>query len=237
MPTQVGSTTTDFDNATPTSLTTSYTQAAGSNLLLVVMVGTENGGNTHDSVTFDSVGLTKQTDLNAQGRRTTIWTLVNPNVTTANIVVTLSGATDVGMIATSWQDVHQTTPVTASQTASGLSTTPSVTVASASGEVVLDVANNGDNGGDPTVGAGQTEIADVEVIGDFRFHASQQAGAAPNVVMDWTIASTEWNSGGISIQPAAAAGWVGGDPNTVPNANVGAVNTVLKANINTVNTT
>ena len=235
MPTQVGSTTTDFDNATPTSLTTSYIQAAGSDLLLVVMVGTEDGGATHDTVTFDTVGLTKKTDLNAQGRRTTIWTLVNPNVTTANIVVTLSGAADVGMIATSWQDVHQTTPVTDAQTASGLSTSPSVTVASASGELVLNAVNNGDDGGDPTADTG-TEIADVEVTGDFRFHASQQAGAAPNVDMDWTIASTEWNSGGISIQPPAAAGWVGGDPNTVPNANVGSVNTVLRANINTVNT-
>ena len=203
MPTQVGSTVTDFDNATPTSLTTSYTQAAGSDLLLVVKVGTESGGPTHDSVTFDGVALTKQVDLSAQGRRTSIWTLVAPNVTTANIVVTLSAAADIGMIATSWQDAHQTVPVTATQSASGLSTTPSITIASASGELVIDAVNNGAVGSDPTVGAGQTEIADVIVIADFRFHASQQAGAAPNVVMDWTISSDQWVSCGISIQSAA----------------------------------
>jgi len=203
MPTQVGSTTTDFDNAMTTVLTTSYTQATGSNLVLVVKVGTE-GDVAHNSVTFDGVGLTKQIELGAVGRRTSIWTLINPNVTTANIVVTLGSAADVGMIATSWQDVHQTTPVPGTDSASGTSTTPSVTVPSAAGELVIDAVNNGNDAADPTVGAGQTEIADVEVIGDFRFHASQQAGAAPNVVMDWTITSTEWVSCGISLQPPAA---------------------------------
>lgn len=203
MPTQVGSTVTDFDNATPTSLTTSFTQAAGSNLVLVVKVGTEGGGPTHDSVTFDGVGMTKEVDLSAQGRRVSIWTLAAPNVTTANIVVTMSAAADVGMIATSWSDVDQATPASNSASNSANSTNSTVTVPSVSGEVVLDAVNHDSSGMNPTVGAGQTEIADVEVIADFRFFSSEQAGAAPNVVMDWTSATGPWVSCGISLKSSA----------------------------------
>lgn len=201
MPTQVGSTVTDFDNAMPASITTSYTQATGSDLVLVVMVGTEED-QTHDSVTFDGNALTKQVEQVATNRRTSIWTLINPPVTTGDIVCTPGAAADIAMIATSWQDVHQTTPVSNSASASGNSTTPSVVVPSAAGELVLDAVNSDSDGSDPTVGAGQSEIADVEVIADFRFFASQQAGAAPNVTMDWTTTSSPWASCGVSLQPA-----------------------------------
>ena len=128
MPTQVGSTTTDFDNTMTTVLTTSYTQAAGGNMVLVVMVGTE-GLSSHNTVTFDGQSLTKQIDSPGTGRRVSIWTLVNPPVTTANIVVSIANA-DVAMIATSWQDVDQTTPVPGSAANSGNSATPSVVVPS-----------------------------------------------------------------------------------------------------------
>ncbi len=202
MPTQVGSTVTDFDNATPTSLTTSFTQAAGSNLVLVVKVGTE-GDVAHSSVTFDGVGMTKEVEFGALSRRVSIWTLAAPNVTTANIVVTLGSAGDVGMIATSWSDVDQATPASNSASNSADSTNSTVTVPSVSGEVVLDAVNHDSSGMDPTVGAGQTEIADVEVIADFRFFSSEQAGAAPNVVMDWTSASGEWVSCGVSLKSSA----------------------------------
>jgi hypothetical protein len=202
MPTQVGSTVTDFDNATPTSLTTSFTQAAGVSLVLVVKVGTE-AAVAHDSVTFNAVGFTKQVDFSAFSRRVSIWTLVDPDVTTADIVVSLGAAGDVAMIADSWQDVDQTTPVSNSASNSGNNATPSVVVASISGEVVLDAVNHDDDGSNPTVGAGQTEIADVEVIADFRFFSSEQAGAAPNVTMDWTSSADMWVSCGVSLKSGA----------------------------------
>jgi len=201
MPTQVGSTVTDFDNAMPASITTSYTQATGSDLVLVVKIGTEDDV-THDSVTFDGNGLTKQVEQVGTNRRTSIWTLVNPPVTTANIVFTPGANADIALIATSWQDVHQTTPVSNSASNSGNSTNPSVVVPSAAGELVLDAVNSDSDGSDPTVGAGQSEIADVDVTADFRFFASEQAGAAPNVTMDWTTVSAPWASCGISLQPA-----------------------------------
>jgi hypothetical protein len=203
MPTQVGSTTTDFDNTMTTVLTTSYTQASGGNGLLVVMVSTE-GAVSHNTVTFDGQSLTKEVDSPGTQRRTTIWTLVNPPVTTANIVVSIGNA-DVSMIATSWIDVNQTTPVSNSAVNSGNSATPSVVVNSAAGELVLDNFSHNNDGNDPVVGAGQTELADVSVIGDFRSAASREDGAAPNVTMDWSgLGSGFWSSAAISLAPAAA---------------------------------
>lgn len=201
---QYGATTTDFDNAMPTSLTTSRTQIAGIDPILVVEVATEDDP-THDSVTFNGVSMTKQVDqLNGTTRRVTIWTLVNPDVVTANIVVTLGSAGDIGMIATSWENVNQSTPVNATAGNSGSSTTPSVVVNSASGERVIDVFGHDTPGSDPIVGAGQTELADVEVVDDFRMAASHQDGAAPNVTMDWSgMGNAVWASAGISLNPAS----------------------------------
>lgn len=203
--TQFGATTTDFDNAMPTSLTTSRIQAAGTDTLLVVSVATEDDP-THDSVTFDGVSMTKEVEqLNGSSRRVSMWTLVAPNVTTANIVVTLGSAGDIGMIATSWENVDQVTPVNASAGNSGSSTTPSVVVNSASGERVIDAFGHDTAGNNPIVGAGQSELADVEVVGDFRTASSHQDGAAPNVTMDWSgMGNAVWASVGISLREASA---------------------------------
>ena len=206
---QIGSTITDFDPATPTSLTTSYTQAAGSDRALVVFVGTE-GDVVHSSVTFDGVGLTLERNSLGSGRRVSVWYLPAPNVVTANIVVTLASAADVGMIGHSWSDVNQVTPFSGSAANSGSSATPSVVVPSASGELVVDAFNHDNSGNDPAVGAGQVELADVEVTGDFRMAASREDGAAPNVTMDWSgMGAGDWASVGASLQPAVVAPGVG----------------------------
>ncbi len=204
---QFGATTTDSDNAMPSSLTTSRTQIAGADPLLLVIVGTENDP-THDSVTFNGVGLTKIIEsLRAGARRISIWRLINPPVVTANIVCTLGGAGDVGMIAHSWQGVNQTTPVNASAANDDVDPpgtgNPNTTVASASGEVAIDGFDHDDNGANPVAGAGQTELADLEIVGDFRMASSSKAGAAPNVTLDWTMSADDWVSVAISLNPAA----------------------------------
>ena len=206
---QIGSTITDFDNGTPTSLTTSYTQAAGTDRALVVFVGTE-GNVVHSSVTFDGVGLTLELNSVGSGRRTSVWYLAAPNVVTANIVVTLASAADVGMIGHSWSDVNQGTPFSGSAANSGNSATPSVVVPSAVGELVVDGFNHGNDGNNPVVGAGQTELADLEVVADFRMASSREDGAAPNVTMDWSGMGVDaWASVGASLQPAVVAPTVG----------------------------
>lgn len=207
--TQIGSTVTDFDNAMPTSLTTSYTQAAGADRTLVVIVGTEDNV-VHSSVTFDGVALTLELNSVGTGRRASLWSLVAPNVTTANIVVSLASAADVGMIAHSWQDVNQADPWSGSAANSGSSATPSVVVPSAVGELVIDGFDHDNDGNNPVVGAGQVELADLEIVGDFRMASSRQDGAAPNVTMDWSgMGVSDWASVGGSLQPAVVAPGVG----------------------------
>lgn len=207
--TQIGSTVTDFDNATPTSLTTSYTQAAGTDRALVVIVGTE-GDVVHSSVTFDGVALTLERNSLGTGRRISLWSLAAPNVTTANIVVTLASAADVGMIAHSWQEVKQSAPWSGSAANSGSSAAPSVVVPSAVDELVIDGFNHDNDGNNPVVGSGQVELADLAVVGDFRMASSREDGAAPNVTMDWSgMGVSDWASVGGSLQPEVVAPGVG----------------------------
>ncbi len=207
--TQIGSTVTDFDNATPTSLTTSYTQAAGTDRALVVIVGTE-ADVVHSSVTFDGVALTLERNSLGTDRRISLWSLAAPNVTTANIVVTLASAADVGMVAHSWIEVKQSAPWSGSAANSGSSATPSVVVPSVAGELVIDGFNHDNDGNDPAVGAGQVELADLQVVGDFRMGSSREDGAAPNVTMDWSgMGISDWASVGGSLQPEAVPLGVG----------------------------
>ena len=201
MPTQIGSTVTDFDAGTPTSLTTSYTQAAGTNRVLVVQVATE-GDEVVSGVTFDGVALTQEIFEAGSGRRSSLWYLINPTVTTANIVVTLASSADVGMIASSWEDVHQTTPFRASAGASGTGN-PSVVVSSAVGDLVIDSFDQDDTS-TGTPGSGQTQLAQFEVTGDFQMGSSTEAGASPNVTMDWTgFGSDDFSQVAGSLQPPA----------------------------------
>lgn len=179
---QIGSTVTDFDAATPTSLTTSYTQAAGADRVLVVM-GSMESNVAINGITFDGQSLTQEIFQAGTGRRSAIWYLIDPPVTTADIVISLAAAADIGMIATSWSGVDQTTPFSASAGASGTGN-PSVVVASLAGELVIDTFCQDDTT-TGTVGAGQTELAQFEVTSDFQMGGSTEPGAA-SVTMSWT---------------------------------------------------
>lgn len=207
--TQLGVVTEAFDAATPTSLTVSRTQPTGTDVVMVAIVTTE-GPVVHNSVTFDGVGMTLERNSVGSGLRTSLWYLVNPNVVTANVVVSLAAAADVAVIVTSWENVNQTTPFSASAANTGTSTSTSVTVASASGELVIDGFAHNDDGAVPSVGAGQTELASFEVTADFVTGCSREDGASPNVSMDWTgFASSDWAAVAGSLQPAVVAAGVG----------------------------
>jgi len=77
-----------------TSITWSHTVASGSNRLLVVQVAL-GGGVTVSSVTYNSVAASQVgTVIQGGYDRVDIWKLTDPDVTTANIVVTASAASD-----------------------------------------------------------------------------------------------------------------------------------------------
>lgn len=205
---QLGSTVTDFDNtATNSDITTSYTQSAGTDTLLVAILTSENDV-SHDSVEFDGNALTKQVDLGnpTNERRVTIWTLVDPPVTTGDIIATFGGNADFGVIYHSWQGVDQVVPVNAVASAEDVSGLITVTINSAVDDLVIDGFAHDDDDVDPTAGAGQTELADLSVVGDFRCGSSRKDGASPTVTMEWSTDVNDWVHCAISLNPAAAIG-------------------------------
>lgn len=208
---QIGSTTTDSDNTgTTDTSTTSYIQAAGADRVLIAIITTE-GNVTHDTVTFDGNSLTKEVDLSNAERRVSIWYLVAPPVTTANVVVNLGGNADWGVILHSWSDVNQSTPIGASASNDGVSTDIDVTVTSEIGELAIDGFSHDDDDVNPVAGVGQTELADLQVVGDYRAGSSRKDGASPTVNLSWTSDPQDWVSCAISLIQASV---VPGEPRT-----------------------
>lgn len=197
-----------FDSASSAagtgSATFSHTVANQANRVLVVDVLTVN-------VNISSVVFNSSETLTLDRRRLHAggfplaerWYYIGPTVTTANIVVTGNAGDVVIGAGRTYYDVDQTTPITNGTSAEGSSTTPSLTVSSAAGNLVIDMV--GAIAGSGTVGAGQTERFDLASGGGVDM-GSEEAGAA-SVSMDWTLnTSGNWVQLGGSLL-APATGW------------------------------
>ncbi len=184
------------------SLTFSHTVNSGSNSILVVEVASSHGGASDpvSSVTYGSQTLTLAGSASLPNSETTdIWYLLAPTVGTANVVVTLTGSCHFVAGATDYFGVSQTTPWGTLVTATGsASSTPSVSVASAAGQLVIDsIVDQGDAGSITPSGTGQTQLwnqATGTAAGDALGGGSYQAGAS-SVTMSWTEGTAHnWRS-------------------------------------------
>jgi len=112
----------EYSSGTPqSSYSFSHTVSSGSNRMLVVVVHGMNGqvGDNPfdiDSVTFNGDSMTKQiendSDSNSRNYATAIFTLINPDVTTANVTVTLGESVDDHVAsAMTFTGVDDSTPV------------------------------------------------------------------------------------------------------------------------------
>mgnify|MGYP001558318841 CR=1 FL=1 len=138
---------------------------------------------------------------------TEMWRRIAPPASAQTVSVTLSAQADEIIAASrNYTGAHQTTPLGTAATNSGTSTAPTVTVTSASGELVIET-NGFDNDTTGTAGAGQTERYDQAPFG-LSHRGSDEAGAAPNVVMSYSLlgAANDWQIVGVSIKPVAAGG-------------------------------
>ncbi|MGH9260916.1 MAG: hypothetical protein ACRD08_13630, partial [Acidimicrobiales bacterium] len=118
-----------------------------------------------------------------------LWYLVNPPVGTANVTLTASASRNLSGGAMTFTGVHQTTPVGTPDSVGGQSNSTSVTVSSATGEMVVDVVAQRDPStmGTLTVGPGQTERYRRDHTNtNMRIAGSTEAGAA-SVTMSWTF--------------------------------------------------
>ncbi|MHB8546427.1 MAG: hypothetical protein ACYDAJ_06640 [Nitrosotalea sp.] len=109
-------------------MTFSFTVNSGSNTLL--LVGMEASTGTVTGMTFNGVALTKAVARSNVGD-SELWYLVNPSVTTANVVITLSTAATVVAGAYELTGVDQTTPIGNTGTNSGITNAPSVSITTA----------------------------------------------------------------------------------------------------------
>lgn len=202
-----------FDAA---SNTTSRTIPADCDVLEVSVV-TISSGQDQTSVTCGGQAMTKiGTGLVHSGGkpRVNVWRLISPPTGAQNIIVTNAAADKTGVAVFSWTDTDTTTPFDGWATAQGLSTTPSRTVTSATGDRVADTTA-GLSITALTPGAGQTELVDFMPT-DGRMGCSHEDGAA-SVTMSWTIGeSKEWVIAGWNANPPAGGGTETTDSATVP---------------------
>ncbi len=222
-----------FDSVTDSSLTQSVgtlTKSvivnAGTNRILVLCAGGSRGGSGNVKVTGATFNGTEAFTLAREDSRdittltwnSAIWYLVNPTVTTANVVVTWSGTGNTraqGFSTVQLNGVNQSSPVDSSAGANGTSGTPSAIITTvADGAWIVDCPISSVDAG-MTVGAGQTARTDRvggafnEAFGLSTVNGKATAGAE---TMDWTQADSggQWVTSVVSFVPSG-----GSDPNPV----------------------
>jgi uncharacterized protein YcfL len=147
-----------------------FTVASNSNRMLVVTTSGEAGTPATSTcrvtaVTFNSVSLTRAVERNFDDGGTSacssIWYLINPAATTANIVITTAGTTtDLNVGAMSLYNVAQSAPeATASNQNTGQSSITTNITTLTNNAWVIDSVHSGNAGGF-SPGSGQTERYD-----------------------------------------------------------------------------
>ena len=183
------------------SLTTS-----GSNRYLLVGLGTTTSitctGITYNGVAMTEIGSAVDNTDSGANSRLYVFELIAPASGANDIVASFSGApAERTMFGLSFTSVHQTTPTGTSATATvNNSATPSVTVSSATGELVVDFHSANNSLVTFSAGSGQTSRqTETTSVG---MCSSTQDGAA-SVVMDWSNTNNRWySSRGIPLKPA-----------------------------------
>lgn len=177
-----------------------HTVGAGSNRILIVTTATKN--EQTNSVTFNAQPMTligRQNDAD-NASRIAMWYRINPATGPGTIQVTFSGGIqEKTMGASSWSGVHQTTPTGTFVSQAGSGTTPSITLSSAPGEVVVDAASNID-AGSITVDPSQVEHWNLTLVNVSGGHSSETGAAS--VTMSWTMPTDFWAIGAVTLKPA-----------------------------------
>lgn len=182
---------------------------SGTDRLLRVTTSHFDSSDTVTSVTYNGVALTAVPSGSTNNGQyyITAYYLIAPDAGTYDIVVTVSGSVfDFGAGAISYTDAHQTTPLGTAVTATGTSTTPSVTVSSAADELVDDGLVI-IHGGTLSVGAGQTQRWNAIASGGFIKYAGSTEGGAASTTMSWSNSSSQtWAIVAVPIKPVGGGG-------------------------------
>lgn len=124
--------------ASSSSVTVSHTAGSGSSAVLYALVSVNNNNSqTITGVTYGGVAMTQVATFD--GNKVKIYRLLAPTVGTANVVASFSAATDGFVFTGSYFGVDQVTPdsnATSAYNSSG------VTVTSATGNIVIGIAED-----------------------------------------------------------------------------------------------
>jgi MSHA biogenesis protein MshQ len=205
--------TTAVSSASVSSLTWNHTVGSGSNGILIVGISFRDGNVSVTSVTYGGTALTRIGAQNSGGNqnRTEMWYLLAPASGTASVHISMSASKAVVATSISFFGVSQTTPLgTAAFASSGGSTTASVTVTSASGQVVIDTVTANGDARSLTAGASQTQqwnsYSGSGDASNARGAGSTQTAGATTTTMSWTLgASKPWSIGAVPLLPAPSA--------------------------------
>lgn len=208
-----------------TSHTQSVTVSTGSDLVMVVAVGIEDETNTVSSITFNGSALTFHS-RHACSPVSTLewWYMVNPTVTTANVVVTVTGSEQFSGGVMVFTGAKQTSPLgtptyNGSGGTCGTGANPSITLTDGTtGDMAIDLFM--ESAGSVTVGAGQTERWANSCLSSYCSHGSTEAGAA-SVTMSWTMGATDRHLSAVTLFQATGGGGGGAAPKSLMLMGVG----------------
>lgn len=185
---QAGTPVTNSGTASPSTI--SVTVNAGVDRILVVCVVNDVATTTVSSVTFGGVAL-QRIDFVADTAfaHTEIWYLINPAVSTANVVTTMSGTVN-GLVTGAYvlTGVNQNIPFRTPVKSNGASATAaSDTVANVSAtDFIIDSLSIDNTGNVGAVGADQTQQWNIEPAATTTTALSSTQSGANGGVMSWT---------------------------------------------------
>lgn len=202
----------DATSGSDTTLTLSFTMSSSANGLLTSNATLRDDSVTHLSVsgvTYAGTSMNSITSNTGTSAKAYLFGLIAPATGANNLVMTYHDTTagdDAYQVfgAVSFTGADQATGWHNAANASGTSTTPSVTITSAAGEIVVDgmgnvsATQNGSTAGQTQRWQDSASIGDLGV--NFRWNGGQQTAAgSASVVMSWTITSNPWAICGVSI--------------------------------------
>lgn len=189
-----------------------YTAPSGSNKITIVGTGQRQGASA--KVATPTIGgnamtaITAATFQDPAGGR--LWYRLNVGAGSADVSVDWDAvplASAHGVITCS--GVDQVSPIRTSNTATGTSTTPSVTLTGClSGDMIIDFVTRDGNAAF-TVGADQTQISQPGAPTEMNAAMSRQAGSGDGV-MSWSHASEQWTIQAVCLAQAASTDLGGG---------------------------
>lgn len=203
---------TSSSSATNQSSLTYAHDVSGTDKVLVVTIQHRGSSvRTVSSVTYNGDPLTqKGVCVNANGNeKAEIWGLINPDDGTNNIVITMSGAANIGSSAITFVGADQDFPFGSPASNIGENETPTGAVLSAAERFVVDSVVRVTNA-PGTVGTGQTQLSNFTLSssGISIFAGSSYKMGAGTSVMTWTTGADYWAHCALDV---AAKGHTGGN--------------------------